>query len=181
MINNFDKFILCFQALEHGEFYIVSIRKEKRLIKNYCIYNTEEFTDIHNEIIAICDTLNATAFVTINKFNNNDIKWNLGKSVNYALNPEHSFDANDIEFIIDDISYWKPKFTAIEVDHKVYNQYLDIIAKMTEERFYAVHDYGVNYIVVSKNFDTYNFSQELMIHKLPKHYELKSEVPLYRK
>ena len=181
MTNNFDKFIPCFQGLEHGEFFIVSIRKEEKLIKNYCIYKTEDFADIQNEIITICNALDATAFVTVNKFNNNDIKWNLGERVKKALNPEYPFNANDIEFIIDDISYWRPEFIAIEVSHRVYDQYLDIITKITEGKFSTIHAYDISYIIVSKNFDTYNFGQELMIHKLPKHYELKTEVPLYQK
>lgn len=181
MIDNFSILIPCFQALESGEFHIISIYKERKLIKNYCIYNTNEFADIQNEIITICDALDATAFVTINKFNNSDIKRNLGRCVEDALNFEHSFEAYNIENIINDITYWKPKFMAIKVDHKVYYQYLDIIAKITEEQLFTVHDNDTSYIIVPKNFDTYNFSQELMIHKLPKHYQLESMVPIYRK
>ena len=178
--NNFDELVYCFNLLESKEdFYYVQViqrkkdghPKSERIVKNFYIYNKEDFLKKKDHIIDLCTRHNARAYFWINPRNSRKIALECIKS--YAdlvaqgdctkgykvwdkkcgANPAPSYDRRWI----------------VDIDSKD-DEYRLTICKLVEQcRGGKIFDFiptSQGYHIITSGFDLHHFKQLLKINRL---------------
>ena len=178
--NNFDELVYCFNLLESKEdFYYVQViqrkkdghPKSERIVKNFYIYNKEDFLKKKDYIIDLCTRHNARAYFWINPRNSRKIALECIKS--YA-------DLVAQGDCTKGYKVWDKKCGAhpapgydrrwiVDIDSKD-DEYRLTICKLIEQcRGGKVFDFiptSQGYHIITSGFDLHHFKQLLKINRL---------------
>ena len=178
--NNFDELVYCFNLLESKEdFYYVQViqrkkdghSKSERIVKNFYIYNKEDFLKKKDHIIDLCTRHNARAYFWINPRNSRKIALECIKSYADLIAQGDCTKGYKV---------WDKKCGAhpapgydkrwiVDIDTKD-DEYLLKIQKLVEQcRGGKVFDWvptSQGYHMITSGFDLHLFKQLLKINKL---------------
>lgn len=178
--NNFDELVYCFNLLENKEdFYYVQViqrkkdghPKSERIVKNFYIYNKEDFLKKKDHIIDLCTRHNARAYFWINPRNSRKIALECIKSYSDLVAQGDCTKGYKV---------WDKKCGAhpapgydkrwiVDIDSKD-DEYRLTICKLIEQcRGGKVFDFiptSQGYHIITSGFDLHHFKQLLKINRL---------------
>lgn len=178
--NNFDELVYCFNLLESKEdFYYVQViqrkkdghSKSERIVKNFYIYNKEDFLKKKDHIIDLCTRHNARAYFWINPRNSRKIALECIKSYSDLVAQGDCTKGYKV---------WDKKCGAhpapgydrrwiVDIDSKD-DEYRLTICKLIEQcRGGKVFDFiptSQGYHMITSGFDLHHFKQLLKINRL---------------
>ena len=129
MLNNFKQITEFIQFDSEDDFYFLQIIKRKkenpeleanaRVIRTYCIRSKEHLSDKMNEIISLCNTNNARAYINLNRRSFHKIAlYTLKKITDQIISEDYKAVRNAFESVCGIHGSGKDKYWIIDVDSK---------------------------------------------------------------
>ena len=178
--NNFDELVYCFNLLESKEdFYYVQViqrkkdghSKSERIVKNFYIYNKEDFLKKKDHIIDLCTRHNARAYFWINPRNSRKIALECIKSYSDLVaqgDCTKGYKVWDKKCGAHPASGYDKRWI-VDIDSKD-DEYRLTICKLVEQcRGGKIFDFiptSQGYHIITSGFDLHHFKQLLKINRL---------------
>ena len=188
MINNFDKIIDILDFTE-GDFYYIMIYKRSkdiiglkshqktRIIKTYTIQSKEEYLFIKDDIIKICQALNARCGISTNRYNFKKLGFRIINRMidsieNNIYNYKYLFD----KVVGKDISIITQKRILIDLDEKdqskllLLNEFIETKTLYNNSKIYLTVETNNGYHLLCSKINTKEF--EIFI----KEYDINAQI-----